>query len=109
MATIVNFQIGDEATGPSGQNYVLLKTEPYQRPSGEMSTILTWRSVCRVCGAPFECKSGPTSHGAAVHCPEHRLSRDERTRFWLASLNSPAAAAKRKATIARRRLLKALL
>jgi hypothetical protein len=96
------YEIGEAVTGPTGQAYVLVSREPYERPDGSMSEILHWRSNCRKCGAQFVAKAGPTAHGTSIHCPAHRLSREERTANWLAAMRTPEARRKAAATMKRR-------
>jgi hypothetical protein len=37
-----------------GQRYELVRTEPYTRTDGGKATLSVWRSICPVCGEPFE-------------------------------------------------------
>jgi hypothetical protein len=105
------YEIGDLAENAAGQRYTLIGREPYERPDGTMSEVLHWRSACRVCKVEFECKSGPTAFGASVHCKAHKMTRQERTANWLASMRTPEArrkaAATMKATMKRRAEIRA--
>lgn len=94
-----DLEINDEVIGPSGQKYILSHRSPYRRPNGTLSEILHWRSTCRKCGEPFTCKSGPTARGASVHCPAHRISREERTKIALANLKTGLATRRRNAQL----------
>ena len=101
-----SYSIGDSVVGPTDQRYTVVAVEPYRnKRSGRESVVLVLRSTCRECGAEYTCKSGPTARGAAVHCPEHRLTRDQAAR----AMNTPEAIAKRVATRRRRATLARLL
>ena len=108
---IPHFEIGEEVIGSSGQKYILDKREPYQRPRNQgLSEVLAWRSNCRQCGVEFTTKSGPTTKGLSVHCPDHKFTKAERVAIALANLNKPGVRAKGRATQAEnRRILKSLL
>jgi hypothetical protein len=106
----INFQIGDHAEGSTGQRYTLLAIAPYRNGrTGRESVVLLWRSNCRRCGAEFTCKTGPTAHGGSVHCPAHRLTREEARRLGLAAMHTPEARRKSAATQRRLNALKKLL
>lgn len=102
-------EIGEAVTGPAGDRYELIGRVPHKRRDGVMSEILTWRGGCRVCGQPFQCRSGPNPRGLTVHCPEHKLSKSEVYKVWQAAINSPEAILKREATKRRNRQFKALM
>jgi len=52
----------------SGQEYVLLKSEPYIRKDGNLSKLLIWQSKCRICNTQFEVKTGLTGKAISKKC-----------------------------------------
>jgi len=107
--TASRYEIGEQVTGPAGDKYELIERKAHVRRDGAASEILTWRGACRVCGKPFQCHSGPNPRGLTVHCPEHKLSKADSVRNWLAALNTPEARRKSMDTMRRKRELKALM
>ena len=83
-----------EYIAPSGQRFISVGTQPYIRLDGRATTLLRWRSTCRLCGCFFEVMT-PVVHwrrsGAfsVVHCTEHRLRPGAprgATRHWTPDL-----------------------
>lgn len=65
--------IRQHGAGGRGFTYELVATEPYTRPSGTASAVLTWRGRCAVCSVPFDVSSGRKPHRYLVRtCAAHR-------------------------------------
>ncbi len=80
-------------TNKHGQVFNFLKTEPYTRKDGTATTLAVWTSTCRHpgCAQTFEVRvpaSAPPENCAAfgaAHCIEHKLTKSETTRRWVAA------------------------
>jgi hypothetical protein len=96
------YEIGAEFVGSTGHRFVLVAIEPYKnKRSGRPSVVLVWSAACRVCGAAYLAKSGPTAAGASVHCEAHKLSRAGVQALAVAAMHRPES--RRKAALTRRR------
>ena len=62
-----------------GQNYKLIRIEPYRRRDGRDTLILVWRSHCFECGAEFECSAPQRAfRGATRRCARHHSRKRTR-------------------------------
>ena len=55
-----------------GQRYEVVRTEPYRRKDGRMTTLIVWQSWCPETGHPFELKTGLRTKSINRRCREHR-------------------------------------
>ena len=55
-----------------GQEYRLVRTEPYTNRNGETIQMLVWATICPETGIEFETKTTNTFHGFVRRAPGHR-------------------------------------
>jgi len=55
-----------------GQRYEMVRTEPYRRKDGRMTTLIVWQSWCAETGHPFELTTPLRRKWINRRCREHR-------------------------------------
>jgi hypothetical protein len=55
-----------------GQRYEVVRTEPYRRKDGRMTTLIVWQTWCAETGHPFELTTLLTAKSINRRCPGHR-------------------------------------
>lgn len=56
------------------QKYEMVAVKPHVTNDGRRTSLLTWRTRCPTCDAPFEVVSGLVSKGINRRCAEHRAA-----------------------------------
>lgn len=73
-----------------GQRYEVVRTEPYWRKDGRMSTLIVWQTWCAETGHPFELTTPLKTKSINRRCREHRApgravsaAGNQRQQDWL--------------------------
>lgn len=85
----------NDVTTKDGRVFYFLANTPYTKKDGTEIELAVWHSQCAECGAPFTIQTptnGVSEAFGRKHCDAHKLTKEQVSKVWSASMVAAKAA-----------------